>query len=99
MTKKRVKKYKTAQLIAELDALGVSLDDGIRKERKNRKMKKNLQKLLICEEMRRATYNGPEWVQENTERPSLPWPIPKDIEDVLNELGALDSTLSEYKCR
>lgn len=99
MTKKRVKKYKTAQLLAELDALGFSLDDCIRKERKNRRMKKNLQKLLIWEEMRRATYYGPAWVEDKRDRSSLPYPIPRDIVAVLKELNALDSILSEYKCR
>lgn len=100
MIKKRVKKYNKEQLVTELEALGVSLDDGIRKEGKIRKkMKKNLQKLLIQEEIRRVTYSGPDWVQEKTKRPSLPYPIPKDILDVLNELDAMDSTLSEYTCR
>ncbi|KAG5267669.1 hypothetical protein AALO_G00224310 [Alosa alosa] len=84
MIKKR--KYSLEQLTIELEALGVPLNDRANENKSRRKVKKELQKLLITEELRRATYAGPEILEERRQRLTLPFPIPDDIMNVLKEL-------------
>ncbi|XP_041934732.1 uncharacterized protein LOC121697317 [Alosa sapidissima] len=91
LIKKRVKKYSLEQLTIELEALDVPLNNRDNESKSRRKVKKELQKLLITEELRRATYAGPEIVEEKRQRPPLPFPIPDDTLNVLKELDALDS--------
>ncbi|KAG5264692.1 hypothetical protein AALO_G00256960 [Alosa alosa] len=88
--KKCVKKYGLVELKRELEALGVNIDGHVDEtKKKNKKIKKELQKLLI-KELKKIEHDKKRLDNRAYENGfTMPMDIPEHVLSALNELEAL----------